>query len=276
MEKAQIIAAFIFGISFVVTLLVIAVKFPNPTSFQYSVFRITLSLAAAGVAAMIPGFINLDLSSGTQILIRAGGAIAVFVIVFFFNPAPLILNKSMESYKDEIIRQNKNKDKKNEQILLVIGKIRECDKAFNVMLTDSAKQNYTGPFSGMNNAIESDDSLKEKYKADFIESAGTFSAKTSELMETVNFCSFWLEPSLSSKAKEIAEAYLSIVYGIINNDKDGKASGVVKNLNSMISAFEEEAKKIFFLTQTLLLSVGGLAAQLCKHITWSNRRNAHG
>ncbi|MCI5209680.1 MAG: hypothetical protein D3910_13005 [Candidatus Electrothrix sp. ATG2] len=112
MEIAQIITAFIFGVSFVITLLVVAIKFPNPTSFQYNVFRIILSLAAAGVAAMIPGFINLELNSGTELLIRAGGAIAVFVIIFFFNPAPLILSKTMESYQNEINRQNKIKDKK--------------------------------------------------------------------------------------------------------------------------------------------------------------------
>ncbi len=84
---AQIILAFIFGVIFVVVLIVLAVKFPNPTSFQRTIFRITLSLAAAGVAAMIPGFINLDVNPTTGLVIRAGGALAIFVIVFFFNPA---------------------------------------------------------------------------------------------------------------------------------------------------------------------------------------------
>jgi hypothetical protein len=85
----QSIVAFAFGVVFVVTLLVLAIAFPTPTSFQYTVFRIILALAAAGVAAMIPGFIRLKLSPSSALAIQAGGAIAVFVIVYFFNPAQL-------------------------------------------------------------------------------------------------------------------------------------------------------------------------------------------
>ena len=91
---SQIIIAFIFGATFVVALLVLAIAFPKPTPFQYGVFKITLSLAAAGVAAMIPGFINLEVNPNVGIVIRAGGALAVFVIVFFFNPAQLAIPNS--------------------------------------------------------------------------------------------------------------------------------------------------------------------------------------
>lgn len=86
---AQVITAFGFGLGFVIALLLLAIFFPKPTPFQYNVFRIILSLAAAGVAATIPGFIDLNLSAGTQLAIRAGGALAVFVMVYFFNPAQL-------------------------------------------------------------------------------------------------------------------------------------------------------------------------------------------
>jgi hypothetical protein len=86
----QVVIAFVFGIAFVVTLLVLAVKFPNPTPFQYTVFRIVLALAAAGVAAMIPGIIKVEMSAGEKFAVGAGGALAVFVIVFFKNPAGLI------------------------------------------------------------------------------------------------------------------------------------------------------------------------------------------
>jgi hypothetical protein len=81
----QQITAFTFGVIFVTALLVLAVKFPEPTSFQYMVFRIVLALAAGGVGAMIPGFLKVEVKPG----IRAGGALAVFVVVFFFNPAKL-------------------------------------------------------------------------------------------------------------------------------------------------------------------------------------------
>ena len=85
-----------FGVTFVVALIVLAIKFPHPTPFQYNVFRIVLSLAAAGAAAMMPGFINIEVSATTGLLIRAGGALAVFVIIFFFNPAQLALQSASE------------------------------------------------------------------------------------------------------------------------------------------------------------------------------------
>ena len=80
-------AVFMFGIAFVITLLVLAVKFPKPTPFQYVVFRIVLALAAAGIAAFIPGFLDVKLST----FLRAGGAFAVFAIVYFFSPAKLVV-----------------------------------------------------------------------------------------------------------------------------------------------------------------------------------------
>ena len=91
---AQVIVAFAFGIIFVVTLMVLAVKFPHPTPFQYNVFRIVLSLAVAGAAAMLPGFINIELNPMVGLLIRAGGTLAVFVIIYFFNPAQMAIRLS--------------------------------------------------------------------------------------------------------------------------------------------------------------------------------------
>jgi hypothetical protein len=84
------IAIFIFGVSFVISLLAIAVFFPYPAPFQYTVFRIVLALAAAGVAALIPGFIEVSYRTA----VRAGGALAVFVIVYFFSPAALVSEPS--------------------------------------------------------------------------------------------------------------------------------------------------------------------------------------
>lgn len=77
--------AFAFGVVFVIVLLVLATLVPNPTPFQYTVFRIVLALAAGGVAAMIPGFLTVTVPN----FLRAGGALAVFVIVYFYSPAEL-------------------------------------------------------------------------------------------------------------------------------------------------------------------------------------------
>ena len=68
-----------------IVLIVLAIKFPNPTPFQYTVFRIVLALAAGGVAAMMPGFLTITVSNW----IRASGALAVFVVVYFYSPVGL-------------------------------------------------------------------------------------------------------------------------------------------------------------------------------------------
>jgi hypothetical protein len=85
-KPAQEWSAFVFGVVFVVALLTLAIFFPTPTAFQYTIFRTVLALAAAGVAAMIPGFISLSISKW----LRAGGALAVFAVVYFYNPAALV------------------------------------------------------------------------------------------------------------------------------------------------------------------------------------------
>lgn len=82
------LGVFVFGVVFAITFLIFAIVIPRPTPFAYTVFRIILALSAAGVAATIPGLIVVELSFG----IRAGGAMAVFVIVFFFNPARLVVD----------------------------------------------------------------------------------------------------------------------------------------------------------------------------------------
>jgi hypothetical protein len=87
MTKSQErLLAFIFGAVFVIALIALAIVFPSPTAFQYTVFRIVLALAVAGVASMISGFLEITLSPW----LRAGGALAVFSIVYFYSPAQMI------------------------------------------------------------------------------------------------------------------------------------------------------------------------------------------
>lgn len=85
-KKLQTIFSFIFGVLFVIVLLVIAFVQPQPSSFQYSVFKTVLALAGAGTVAVFPGFIEVKLGNW----LRAGGALAVFVVLYFWNPAALL------------------------------------------------------------------------------------------------------------------------------------------------------------------------------------------
>lgn len=96
--------AFGFGAVFVTVLLVLAVAFPHPSKFQYNVFRIVLSLASAGVAATIPGFLNIDFNPTSEVLIRAGGAIAIFIIVYFFSPVQIAITADGFKYLWPVVR----------------------------------------------------------------------------------------------------------------------------------------------------------------------------
>ncbi|MFT4012762.1 MAG: hypothetical protein QM682_05035 [Paracoccus sp. (in: a-proteobacteria)] len=77
------IAVFISGLVMIGALIWIAIIVPNPTDFQYTVFRIVLGISGAALAALIPGFIDLRYKN----VIRAGGAMAVLVIIYFFPVA---------------------------------------------------------------------------------------------------------------------------------------------------------------------------------------------
>ncbi len=79
--------AFIFGVTFVAVILVLALFVSRPTPFQYIVFRVVLALAAAGVAAEIPGILKIRLGKW----LTASGALAVFVVVYFYSPANLVV-----------------------------------------------------------------------------------------------------------------------------------------------------------------------------------------
>lgn len=84
MDATQIVAVSIGG--FLILLLLGLVFWRrNLTAAEYTFARIILALAAACLAVIISGFLNVKIKG----FIEAGGALAVFVIVFFYKPAAL-------------------------------------------------------------------------------------------------------------------------------------------------------------------------------------------
>ena len=77
----NVLLSFVFGVVLVVTMLVFAVKIPNPTNTQQWTFVTVMALAAAGAGSVIPGLLKVDLP-----YVKAGGALALFVIVFLMKP----------------------------------------------------------------------------------------------------------------------------------------------------------------------------------------------
>ena len=72
----------IVGIALLALVAAAAYFIPFPSSWQKGILLTVLALAAAGIAAIIPGFIEIEHKG----LLRAGGAIAVFCVVYFFKP----------------------------------------------------------------------------------------------------------------------------------------------------------------------------------------------
>ena len=89
-EVWEKIIACSFGFLFISTMLVIAILFPSPTNFQIFIFRVILSLAASGIGAFIPGFIDIEMKKKDLFLLRAGGAIALFFIIYQINPPSIM------------------------------------------------------------------------------------------------------------------------------------------------------------------------------------------
>ena len=89
--SVESLLAFTFGVVFVIVLLVFAVAIPNPTEFTIFIFRVVLALAAAGIGAVLPGLIDVKLP-----IVRAGGALALAVMVYLVNP-PALIHDSAES-----------------------------------------------------------------------------------------------------------------------------------------------------------------------------------
>jgi hypothetical protein len=71
-------------VGLVVFLLVRGEEIPGPRLFF--ALRVVLSLAAAVLGAAIPGFLEIGWKSGRDQSIRAGGALALFVLTFAFTP----------------------------------------------------------------------------------------------------------------------------------------------------------------------------------------------
>lgn len=95
--------AFWFGIAFVFLLFIAFLlvflleiyKIPTLFGLFEFFFRVVLAASLAGVAAMIPGYFDIDWTN--KLGIRAGGAFAVFLLVYMINPPRIMSDYSEEA-----------------------------------------------------------------------------------------------------------------------------------------------------------------------------------
>jgi hypothetical protein len=79
--------AFAFGCVFVAVILTLAFTSSSLDDRRFEILRIVLSLAGGGIGGVIPGFLDLNMKAGTKWALRAGGGLAVFIVLYFWSPA---------------------------------------------------------------------------------------------------------------------------------------------------------------------------------------------
>jgi hypothetical protein len=134
------VVSVISALVFLVALLVIAIFIPHPTAFQIFVFRIVLALAAAAFGATIPGFFTINLPLPAKGLIHAGGAIALFLLIYWFNPPQLAVSislvklnsKATESSKPNFIVENPIFNSQKPLYIKAIGETSYRSEPLNV------------------------------------------------------------------------------------------------------------------------------------------------
>lgn len=97
------ISAFYFSIVALGVLLALSVLVPDWTQRNNAFFKTLLALASAGVVTTLPGFLHFDLNN----IVKTGGALAAFVLVYLINPAkedkPFTFTVYMQDDKGQII-----------------------------------------------------------------------------------------------------------------------------------------------------------------------------
>ena len=88
----QMLASGGLGVLFLLLMLTLALVMPQPSDFQIWVFRVILAVTAAAFGAVVPGFIDLEMKREGLFLLRAGGAVALFVVIFLLNPPAMVKN----------------------------------------------------------------------------------------------------------------------------------------------------------------------------------------
>ena len=86
--------AFAFGCVFVAVIMALAFTDDRLDDRRFELLRIVLALAGGGIGGIIPGFLDLNMKTGAKLALRAGGGLAVFVILYFWSPAHWVATPS--------------------------------------------------------------------------------------------------------------------------------------------------------------------------------------
>lgn len=73
------------GVALILLAIVLAFVFQQPTPLQTKIIQALLALGFGGFATELTGFLKVDMNWGPRLVVGAGGALAVFVILWFTN-----------------------------------------------------------------------------------------------------------------------------------------------------------------------------------------------
>lgn len=77
---------FCIGLALLIGVCLVAFRVPCPTASESFPVQVLLGLSGAMVASAIPGAVSVTLSTNALVGVRAGGAIAVFIFLFWLDP----------------------------------------------------------------------------------------------------------------------------------------------------------------------------------------------
>jgi hypothetical protein len=85
--RLEVVLAFTLGCIALAAVLWLSFRGEALNEQQFEIVRIVLALAGGGVGAMIPGFLDVGVKASTKLALRASGALAVLVVLYFWSPA---------------------------------------------------------------------------------------------------------------------------------------------------------------------------------------------
>jgi HEAT repeat protein len=134
--SVQMLVPFISGAVLVLLLFALGVYIlvrgdqkPIPSLATF-IFRVVLSLAGAAFAAILPGFLNIQ-AKVLSLAIQAGGALAVFVIIYRINPPELLAHQvrkepSKHKVKNLISDLKRGSERDRQKAALALGNLGDA------------------------------------------------------------------------------------------------------------------------------------------------------
>lgn len=155
--KPQPYLAFVFGTVFCGVLAYAALRDrPITDPGQFFILRVLTALSAAAVAAMIPGFLDINVRRNALFGIRAGGALAVLTLVYLVDPSTKI-RPELEAQVASMFQNYSNGlyDDAERVADRILEKAPKAHAALNVKGGIAYyKRNYSGAVEHFENAVK--------------------------------------------------------------------------------------------------------------------------